>query len=99
VTIAVAYFAILITMAVVLPDRHDDIPYPWLWTLFVTFIVACGMTHVAHVLAAAAGPMSRTPIGRCAQDCQLGFAEEVCGPGGQVDTCGNTMGVVGRQAQ
>src|SRR3954462_9286027 len=54
--IAVAYFAIPITMAVVLRHRKDDIPYPWLWTLFVTFIVACGMTHLAHVLSAAAGP-------------------------------------------
>jgi|SRR3954469_10386563 hypothetical protein len=56
ISIAVAYFAIPITMAVVLRDRRDDIPYPWLWTLFVTFIVACGLTHVAHVLSAAAGP-------------------------------------------
>src|SRR4051812_50221436 len=56
VAIAVAYFAIPITMAVVLRDRRDDIPYPWLWTLFVTFIVACGLTHVAHVLSAAGGP-------------------------------------------
>jgi hypothetical protein len=56
VSIAVAYFAIPITMAVVLRNRRDDIPYPWLWTLFVTFIVACGLTHFAHVLSAAAGP-------------------------------------------
>jgi hypothetical protein len=54
-SIAVAYFAIPITMAVVLRDRKDDIPYPWLWTLFVTFIVACGLTHSAHVLSAASG--------------------------------------------
>jgi hypothetical protein len=56
ISIAVAYFAIPITMAVVLRHRRDDIPYPWLWTLFVTFIVACGLTHAAHVLSAAAGP-------------------------------------------
>ena len=48
-SIALAYFAIPITMAVVLRDRRDDIPYPWLWLLFVTFIVACGLTHLAHV--------------------------------------------------
>ena len=31
----------------------------------------------------------------CAEDSQLSLAEEeVCSPGGQVDTCGNTMGVV-----
>jgi len=54
-SIAVAYFAIPITMAVVLRERRDDIPYRWLWTLFVLFIVACGLTHSAHVLSAATG--------------------------------------------
>ena len=54
-SIAVAYFAIPVTMAVVLRERGEDIPYPWLWTLFVLFIVACGLTHTAHVLSAATG--------------------------------------------
>ena len=54
-SIAAAYFAIPVTMAVVLRQRKDDIPYPWLWTLFVLFIVACGLTHSAHVLSAATG--------------------------------------------
>src|SRR3954463_14889169 len=53
--VAIAYFAIPITMWAVLRHRRDDIPYPWLWTLFVTFIVACGVTHTSHVLAAATG--------------------------------------------
>jgi hypothetical protein len=47
--IAFAYFAIPITMAIVLRDRKEDIPYPWLWSLFVIFIVACGLTHLVHV--------------------------------------------------
>lgn len=50
-SIALAYFAIPITMAIVLRNHKNDIPYPWLWTLFVTFIVACGLTHAAHVLS------------------------------------------------
>ncbi|HYA29583.1 MAG TPA: histidine kinase dimerization/phosphoacceptor domain -containing protein [Acidobacteriota bacterium] len=54
-SIAAAYFAIPITMAIVLRDRKDDIPYPWLWLLFVTFIIACGLTHIAHVWSALAG--------------------------------------------
>ncbi len=29
--IALSYFAIPVTMAVVLRHRKDDIPYPWLW--------------------------------------------------------------------
>lgn len=53
--IAVAYFAIPLTMLVVLRDRRHDIPYPWLWTLFVTFIVACGLTHVVHLWSAFQG--------------------------------------------
>ena len=50
--IAPSYFAIPVTMAVVLRHRKQDIPYPWLWSLFVVFIVACGMTHAVHVLSA-----------------------------------------------
>lgn len=49
ILIAFAYFAIPITMAIVLRDRKEDIPYPWLWSLFVIFIVACGLTHLVHV--------------------------------------------------
>jgi len=52
ISIAVAYFAIPFAMAFVLRQRQDDIPYPWLWLLFVTFIVACGLTHTAHVWSA-----------------------------------------------
>jgi hypothetical protein len=51
-SIALSYFAIPIVMAVVLRERREDIPYPWLWTLFVTFIVACGLTHLVHVASA-----------------------------------------------
>jgi hypothetical protein len=53
--IALSYFAIPITMAIVLRHRRDDIPYPWLWSLFVAFIVACGLTHVVHVWSAFSG--------------------------------------------
>ena len=54
-SVALAYFALPITMAVVLRQRKDDIPYPWLWTLFVIFIVACGLTHIVHVWSAFTG--------------------------------------------
>ncbi len=53
--IASAYFAIPITMAVVLRHRRADIPYPWLWLLFVVFIVGCGVTHLVHAVSAFAG--------------------------------------------
>ena len=54
-SVALAYFALPVTMAVVLRQRKDDIPYPWLWTLIVIFIVACGLTHVVHVWSAFTG--------------------------------------------
>jgi hypothetical protein len=42
-------------MAVVFRKRKDDIPYPWLWMLFVSFIVACGLTHLMHVWSGLGG--------------------------------------------
>lgn len=54
-TIAFSYFAIPIAMAVVLRSRRRDIPYPWLWALFVAFIIACGLTHVVHVMSLISG--------------------------------------------
>ena len=53
--IAASYFAIPLTMAVVFRNRKDDIPYPWLWMLFVAFIVACGLTHLMHIWSAVEG--------------------------------------------
>jgi hypothetical protein len=53
--IASAYFAIPVTMAIVLRHRRQDIPYPWLWVLFVVFIVACGLTHLVHAWSAFSG--------------------------------------------
>lgn len=54
-TIAFSYFAIPVAMAVVLRSRRHDILYPWLWALFVAFIVACGLTHVVHVMSLVSG--------------------------------------------
>jgi hypothetical protein len=48
IAIALAYFAIPAAMLWVLRDREEDLLYPWLWILFMAFIVACGLTHVAH---------------------------------------------------
>jgi hypothetical protein len=54
-SIALAYFAIPLTMAIVLRHRKEDIPCPWLWTLFVLFIAACGLTHTVHAWSAFMG--------------------------------------------
>ncbi len=55
IAIALAYFAIPGAMLWVLKDREDDLLYPWLWILFAAFIVACGLTHVAHAWSMLAG--------------------------------------------
>ena len=54
-SIAVAYYSIPIIMLWVLRRRREDLPYPWLWTLFVIFITACGTTHVTHIYSMLAG--------------------------------------------
>jgi len=53
--IAAAYLAIPLTMAVVFRRHYRDIPLPWLWRLFVAFITACAVTHLAHVWSAVTG--------------------------------------------
>lgn len=55
IAIALAYFAIPAAMLWVMRDREEDLLYPWLWVLFVAFIVACGMTHVAHAWSLVTG--------------------------------------------
>jgi hypothetical protein len=55
ISIALAYFAIPAAMLWVLKDREEDLLYPWLWILFAAFIVACGLTHVAHAWSMIAG--------------------------------------------
>ena len=55
IAIALAYFAIPAAMLWVLKDREGDLLYPWLWILFMAFIVACGLTHVAHAWSMIAG--------------------------------------------
>jgi hypothetical protein len=50
-SIALVCFAI----PVALRERREDIPYPWLWTLFVVFIVACGVAHAVHIASAYMG--------------------------------------------
>jgi hypothetical protein len=51
-SIALACFVISITMAVLLRQRRNDTPHPWLGTLLVVFIVACGLTHLVEAVTA-----------------------------------------------
>lgn len=51
-SIALACFAISLTMATALRQRRNDIAQPWLAILLVCFIAACGLTHAAEVVSA-----------------------------------------------
>ena len=46
--IALAYFAIPITL-VVFAARRRELPFPWLFLLFATFIICCGTTHLMEI--------------------------------------------------
>jgi len=48
IVIAVAYFWIPTDMAIVFLRWRREIPFPWLWAGFALFIIACGLSHVAH---------------------------------------------------
>lgn len=50
--VAAAYFWIPVVMAVVFSRWSEELPYPWLWGGFVTFITACGASHVMHAFHA-----------------------------------------------
>ena len=48
--ISLAYFWIPLDMAIVFRRWQREIPFPWLWTGFVAFIIACGATHIVHAI-------------------------------------------------
>jgi hypothetical protein len=48
--ITVAYFMLPVVMIRVLGIKKDDIIFPWLWVLFASFIISCGMSHLVHIL-------------------------------------------------
>ncbi|MEG4858105.1 PAS domain S-box protein [Microcoleus sp. K1-B6] len=46
--IALAYYSIPITLLYFVRKRQD-LPYPWIFLLFSTFIIACGATHLMEI--------------------------------------------------
>ncbi|MEG4508191.1 PAS domain S-box protein [Microcoleus sp. F6_B4] len=46
--IALAYYSIPITLLYFVRKRQD-LPYPWIFLLFSTFIIACGTTHLMDI--------------------------------------------------
>lgn len=49
VLIFLAYFAIPLSLVVIL-WRRRDVPFPWIMRLFVAFILLCGMTHLVEAI-------------------------------------------------
>ena len=47
--IVLAYYSIPVTLLYFVRQRKD-LPYPWLFTLFGLFIVACGTTHLLAII-------------------------------------------------
>jgi signal transduction histidine kinase len=47
--IAVSYVAISVTLAYLVHQARQKIPFQWMFLAFGTFIVACGMTHLMEV--------------------------------------------------
>jgi two-component sensor histidine kinase len=47
--IALAYFSIPVAL-VIFAKRRTDLEYPWLFSLFAAFILACGVTHLLGVV-------------------------------------------------
>jgi uncharacterized membrane protein YqjE len=48
--IALSYFAIPFCLMLLYKNKSRDLPKPFTLILFITFIVLCGMTHVADVV-------------------------------------------------
>jgi hypothetical protein len=48
--IAVSYYAIPLTILVLLAKRKQSVPYRWAFGMFGVFIFLCGTTHVAEII-------------------------------------------------
>jgi P-type Cu+ transporter len=46
---AVSYFSIPVVLVVVV-NKRKDIPFSWVYILFGAFILACGSTHIMHIV-------------------------------------------------
>src|SRR5450755_4571256 len=55
--IAVAYFVISTTLAVLVFKARGEIPFSWMFLAFGAFIIACGMTHVLEIVTTLWSPL------------------------------------------
>lgn len=51
IVIALAYFTIPITIAIILYKKKKDIPFVWVFGMFATFIFFCGLTHIIGLIS------------------------------------------------
>lgn len=49
--IALSYFAIPITIFIIVRKRKSAIPFVWVFWMFATFIFFCGLTHVFEIMS------------------------------------------------
>lgn len=50
-TIALSYFAIPLTIAIILRKRKRKLPFEWVFWMFAAFIFFCGLTHIIEMIA------------------------------------------------
>lgn len=49
--IALAYFAIPLTIFIIMHKKKKEIPFAWVFGMFATFILFCGITHIIELIA------------------------------------------------
>lgn len=49
--IALAYFAIPLTIFIIMHKKKKAIPFVWVFGMFGTFILFCGMTHIIGLIS------------------------------------------------
>lgn len=49
--IALAYFAIPLSILIIMKKQKKTIPFNWVFAMFATFIFLCGLTHIIDVVA------------------------------------------------
>ncbi len=49
--IALAYFSIPLTIYLIIRKRKDELPFKWVFWMFATFIMLCGLTHIIELIS------------------------------------------------
>lgn len=49
--IALAYFSIPLTIYLIIRKRTSELPFKWVFWMFGTFILLCGLTHLIELIS------------------------------------------------